>query len=212
MTEGEPSASVAPTDTQLQEDARRIEAFLQPLPPPLPKPALVVVSGLPGSGKSHFSRRLVARFPLAILESDALRKALFGQPTYSAEESHRLFEACHHVLDGLLARRIPAVLDATNLREIHRRQLYRIAERHQAQLILVRLKAPPALVRKRLSARSRRRNPWDHSDASIDVYERMRQQAQPIRQPHITVDTSGDIEPALQAVIRQLRPQELSPA
>ena len=40
----------------LEDDVRRIEAALQPLPPLQPRPALVVVSGLPGSGKSHFTR------------------------------------------------------------------------------------------------------------------------------------------------------------
>lgn len=188
----------------LEADVRRIEASLQPLPPPQPRPALVVVSGLPGSGKSHFSRQLGQRFPLARLESDALRKALFPTPTYSSQESARLFAACHQVLDRLLAQGIPAVLDATNLREIHRRQLYRIAEKHGAKVVLVSLKAPPWLVRRRLKARQLRANPWDYSDADIAVYERLRGQAEPIQGPHIVVDTSGDIEPGLQAVLREL--------
>ncbi len=192
-------------DTALPEDVSRIEASLEPLPLPQPRPALVVVSGLPGSGKSHFTRQLCQRFPLARLESDALRKALFGKPTYSPEESARLFAACHQVLDRLLARGIPAVLDATNLREIHRRPLYRIAEKNRAKLILVNLEAPAALVHKRLADRRRGLNPWDHSDAGPEVYQRMREQAEPLPQPHIRVDTSRDIEPALEAVLRQLQ-------
>ena len=187
-----------------EEDVRRIEASLQPLPPPQPRPALVVVSGLPGSGKSHFTRKLCQRFPLARLESDALRKALFNTRTYSPQESARLFTACHQVLDRLLARGIPAVLDATNLQEIHRRQLYRIAEKHNAKVVLVSLAAPPPLLRQRLEARQARPNPWDNSDAGIAVYERLRRQAEPIHDRHITVDTSQDIEPGLQAVLQQL--------
>lgn len=186
------------------DDVRRLEASLGDLPPPQRPPALVVVSGLPGSGKSHFTGELCRRHPLAHLDSDALRRALFPQPTHSAGESARLFAACHELLDRLLGRGVPAVLDATNLREIHRRPLYRIAEKHGARLLLVRVKAPPALIRRRLERRARAGNPWDASAADVEVYERMRKTAEPLRRPHIAVDTSRDIEPALAAVLREL--------
>ncbi len=189
---------------QLLEDARRIEGCVRPLPPPRDTRALVVVSGLPGTGKSHFCRRLAARHPIARLESDALRKALFRQPTHSPEESRRLFAACHYVLDRLLGAGISALLDATNLREVHRRQLYAIADRHGAKLVLVSLRAPAAVVEERLAARARRTNPADLSDAGPEVYQRMRTADEPIERPHIVVDTSADIEPAVEAVLREL--------
>jgi predicted kinase len=189
---------------QLLEDARKIEECVQPLPPPRTSPALVVLSGLPGSGKSYFCRRLASRYPLARLESDALRKALFEQPTYSAEESRRLFSACHLVLARLLAKGIAAVFDATNLREIHRRQVYRVADRHKARLILVHLQASPAAVQERLEARVKGLHSQDLSDAGPEVYERMRRDVEPIGRPHISVDASADIEPAIAAILQQL--------
>jgi len=193
-----------PEPDQLLEDARRIEELLQPLPSPRSSAALVVVSGLPGSGKSYFCRRLASRHPLARLDSDALRKALFGQPTHSPEESSRLFAACHYVLDRLLGAGISALMDATNLREVHRRQLYAIAEGHGAKLVLVSLRAPAAVVEGRLAARARRADPEDLSDAGPEVYERMRNLDEPIARPHIVVDTSADIEPTVQTVLREL--------
>jgi predicted kinase len=189
---------------QLLEDVRLIEERVQPLPPPRSPPALVAVSGLPGSGKSYFCRRLVSRYPIALLESDALRKALFGQPTHSPEESRRLFAACHHVIDRLLAAGISALLDATNLREAHRRQLYAIADRHGAKLVLVSLRAPAAVVEERLATRGRHADPADLSEAGPEVYERMRTLDEPIERPHIVVDTSADIEPAVEVVLREL--------
>ena len=189
----------------LEEDVQTLAASLGPLPQPQAVPALVVVSGLPGSGKSHFTRQLCQRYPLARLDSDALRKALFGRPTHSPEESARLFAACHALLDRLLARKIPTVLDATNLREIHRRPLYQIAEKHGAGLLLVEVRAPPELVRHRLEARLRGENPWDQSEAGPEVYERMRQQAEAIQRPHLVVDTSRDTGPALDELVRELQ-------
>jgi hypothetical protein len=141
---------------------------------------------------------------MARLESDVLRKALFGQPTYSPEESHRLFSACHLVLSRLLARGIAAILDATNLREVHRRQVQRVAAKHKAKLILVHLQAPPAVVHKRLEARVKSLHSQDLSDAGPEVYERMQRDVEPIRHPHISVDTSADIEPAIVAILQQI--------
>ena len=189
---------------QLLEDARRIEEYLQPLPPPRTSPALVVLSGLPGSGKSHFSRRLASRYPMARLESDALRKALFGQPTYSADESARLFSACHLVLGRLLARNIAAIFDATNLREMHRRQVYHVADAHKAKLVLVHLQASPAVAHERLEARLKGPQSQDLSDAGPEVYERMQRDVEPIGRPHINVDTSADIEPAIATILQQI--------
>ena len=53
------------------------------------RPVMVVVSGLPGSGKSHFSRRLAEQVGLFTLESDVLRTALFPSPSYTRSESRR---------------------------------------------------------------------------------------------------------------------------
>ena len=80
-------------DTQLVSDAQRLAENLGQLPELVAKPSLIVVSGLPGTGKSYFSNKLAERLPLIILESDALRKALFPSPSYSPQESSRLFRA-----------------------------------------------------------------------------------------------------------------------
>jgi predicted kinase len=116
---------------------------LGPLPEPVVEPPLVMVCGLPGTGKSYFCRRLLERLDAVRVESDSLRKALFPHPTYTAEESAYLFSLIHQLVDELLSRGIPVVYDATNLAEGHREYLYNIARRHGARLILVRVEAPP---------------------------------------------------------------------
>jgi predicted kinase len=191
-------------ETQVVSDAKRLSESLGQLPEPVVKPAFIVVSGLPGTGKSYFCSKLAERLPFIILESDALRKTLFPSPTYSPPESSRLFQAIHHLIEGLLKRGIPLILDATNLSERYRERLYNIADRLNAKLVLVRVEAPPEVVYQRLKHRSEENDSRSSSDADWAVFQKMKPAVQKIRRNHFAVDTSRDITPVLGKIVREV--------
>lgn len=174
------------------------------MPEPTVNPAFIVVSGLPGSGKSYFCRRLSERVPYPILESDALRKVLYPSPDYSLGESNRLFRACHLLIEELLRKGIPLIFDATNLIERHREHLYHIADRVGSKLIIVRVEAPPELVRQRLHDRVSATDREVKSEADWKVYQKMRASVQRIGRNHFAVDTSRDITPVIDKIVRQV--------
>ncbi|MBM4452140.1 MAG: ATP-binding protein [Chloroflexi bacterium] len=187
---------------QLSQDVQWLRSALGVLPEPVVKPAFVVVSGLPGTGKSYFCRELAEKTPFCIVESDALRKVLFSSPSYSQEESTRLFDACHALIGQLLQDGISVILDATNLSEYHREHLYAISSRTKAKLVLVRVEAPSELVYERLEVRDRGIHPEDKSDADREIYRRMQSRVDRIRRNHLVVDTSRDIALVIDKVIR----------
>ena len=191
--------------SQLLEDAQLLKKSLAQLPEPVVTPSLIMVSGLPGSGKSYFCRRLAERIPLTILESDSLRKLLFSSPNYTTQESSRLFQACHFLVEELLRRGIILALDATNLEEHHRERFYHIAEQVGARLIVVRMEAPSEVVQLRLRQRAEGINPEDHSEADLAVYRRMKPTVQRIRRNHFAVDTSKDITPVIDKIVRRIQ-------
>ena len=189
----------------LSEDVRTLRESLGQLPEPTVNPAFIVASGLPGTGKSYFCRRLGQRLPYPILESDALRKALFPSPNYSLRESNRLFRACHLLIEELLRKGIPLIFDATNLMERNRERLYHIADSAGAKLIVVRVEAPPELVRQRLKDRLSSTDRQDQSDADWRVYRQMKASMQRIRRNHFAVDTSRDITPVIDKIVREVK-------
>ncbi len=191
--------------TQLVSDVQRLTESLGQLPEPMVEPAFIVVSGLPGTGKSYFCNKLAERLPFVILESDALRKALFLPPSYSPQESSRLFRVCHLLIETLLKKGIPLILDATNLSERYRERLYNIADRLDVKLVLVRVEAPAEVVRERLKARREGANLGNKSDADWEVYQRMKPAVQKIRRNHYAVDTSRDITPVLDKIVREVK-------
>ncbi len=184
---------------------RRLLESLGRLPEPVAHPVLVVISGLPGTGKSHFSRQLTERVPLAMLESDALRRRLVAAPTHNASENSRLFRLSHELIEELLDSGVPVLLDATNLVEAHRKRLYTIADQRDVKLVMVRVEAPPEVVRERLAGRKQGEQREGRSDADWRVYERMRRSEEPISRGHITVDTAKEIGTAVERVVEEIR-------
>ena len=189
--------------TPVISDSELLLQSLPELPEPELMPTFIVVSGLPGTGKSYLSRKLAERLPFLVLESDALRKFLFSPPAYTAAESQRLFQAVHLLIEELLKRGIPIILDATNLSEQYRERLYNIAEHKGAKLILVRVEAPPGLVKERLMSRIEDRDPEDKSDADWAVYQKMKPGVQKIKRKHYAADTSGDITSVIDNIVRE---------
>jgi len=149
----------------LDADVEKLRQSLNSLPQPQVEPPLTVVSGLPGTGKSFFCRKLAERLSFPILASDTSRKILFPSPQYKESENKRLFSACHVLIEELLRKGMPVIFDATNLLEHHREYFYRAAERAGAKLILVWVEAPTEVVRQRLLAREKAATSQDDSEA-----------------------------------------------
>lgn len=165
------------------------------------RPVLVLLSGLPGTGKSYLAWRLAEKFPLVIVESDRVRKTLFPEPTYSAEESQTVHRTCHRLVAYFLEQGRDVLYDATNLGEFHREFVYHIAEEKGARLVVVRTVAPPQVVEKRLSHNSER----GASEANWEVYLELAKNEEPIARPHLVVDTTQDADQALAKVLRAIK-------
>lgn len=212
MTEGLAAKRPAPRPVpsrrppfNLPQAMAAVEAGLKNTEETTARPVLVMMSGLPGTGKSYLAGRLTEKLPFVLLETDFARKILFPEPTYSAEESGRVFRVCHAVIDKLLRRGVRIIFDATNLIEFHRARIYHIVDRAEAKLVIVRTVAPEEVVRERMLRRKTQRSPGDISEANWRIYKRMAQREQPISRPHIVIDTSDDIETAVRKIIRAVK-------
>lgn len=167
------------------------------------KPVLLLLSGLPGTGKSFLARRLAEALPFVIIESDVVRKILFPQPLYTAQESRWVHRTCHVLMAKLLKRGVRVIYDATNLIEYHRELVYRIAQKAGARLVVVKTVASEEVVRERL--RARQEEARELSDADWRVYRRMASRQEQVSHPHLVIDTSEDLEEAVAKVLRFIR-------
>ena len=169
-----------------------------------PRPALIVMVGAPGSGKSHLGRILAANVGARVIQTDLVRKELFPRPRYTPGEAKAVYATCHRRIVECLGRGERVLFDATNLRERRRETLYALAERAGAVLVVVAAYAPESVIRARLAQRMRARTPGDASDADWRVYLLLRKDADPIRRPHIVANTVAAPGPVVRLVARQL--------
>ncbi len=116
----------------------------------------VWVTGLPGSGKSVVSEALVRRLNekgvhAQLLSSDALRKILTPEPSYSLEERDVVYSTLIYLARLLAENGVNVVIDATgNLRR------YREAAREQIALFLeVYLECPLDVCMRREAERGK---------------------------------------------------------
>ncbi|MCL4242184.1 MAG: AAA family ATPase [Dehalococcoidia bacterium] len=164
--------------------------------------ALILLSGLPGTGKTTFARALGGRLKFAHVESDAIRRGLAAEPTYSPRESGMVFARVEAEARKALTDGKHALIDATNLTNRDRRRFVRLANETDSLLVAVRLTVPEEVVRERLAS------PRDgHSQADVAVFEKMRSRPQPFPFPAIVVDTRWGPEPAIALVLRLINDQ-----
>ena len=176
---------------------------------PSRRPAMVLIGGLPGTGKSTLARGLAAAANFTVVRSDEVRKELAGVPVtehaqilYTRGWTELTYSECWRRAVELLQNGRRVIVDASFADEARRRSFLYTARKQGVPGLLFLCQTDPAVVRERLRARR-----GDASDADEHVYDQMKAQWQPTTNA-VEVDTT-DSSRALESPIAQLRRSEL---
>ncbi len=178
MAADEPElGSVARERARAKAEARARLALVE-LAPAHERPCLVLIAGLPGSGKSALARALRETGNFAWLRSDELRKRLagldpltsgkseVGEGIYTSEWTERTYSACLARAADICKAGGRAIVDATFIDAERRREFVEAAIEWGVPAYLLITEAPAELIRERLAART-----GDPSDADWTVYQ-----------------------------------------
>jgi uncharacterized protein len=149
-------------------------------------PTLTITHGLPGSGKTFESQRLLERTGAIRLRSDVERKRLHGLAMladsaaagidlYNAAATARTYDHLFATARLLLRAGWPVVLDGAFLRLDERTAARELARALGVPFAILHCEAPAAVLRERLAART-----GDASEANVGVLERLQAVAEPL--------------------------------
>ncbi|MBN1312636.1 MAG: ATP-binding protein [Anaerolineae bacterium] len=163
-----------------------------------------ILTGLPGTGKTHLAGLLHAEAPFTLVGSDTLRAAIVDDPAYSPIENSLVYRLANSLLWRLLRERRDVIYDAVNLSEGRRQSLRVLALDAGARPITVLVTAPEPIIRSRLARR--REIPVQPGDSQADwgVYRKLLAQAERVAHQHIVIDTTQDIAQGLVVIFEAI--------
>jgi hypothetical protein len=206
-----------------REQARRAFRLAARYAQGAPPPALVVVCGRVGTGKSTVARLLSEHTGFAVLNSDVVRKRLAGllpaaranadyqTGLYSETFTRRTYAALQTQAEEELRAGRGVIVDATCKQQEDRQALLELAGRLRVPVLFLECRASMAEVERRL--RERERQDDAVSDATWAIALQEQNDFLPFAdipdRSHFIIDTEGAVEDVLAAAEEQL--SNLSP-
>jgi predicted kinase len=170
-----------------------VDSSLPDTPFARPGGSLLVMAGLPGTGKSLIVEHLIKMTPAAIISTDHVRRHMRQTPTYTAAEMMYVYEVCHKVIELRLSQGQRVIFDGTNYMASRRQQLFTIAKKTDSGLAVCQVQASEEVIRDRLlNRKSGSRRKGDMSDAGWSVYQWMVAAQEPIMVDHLILDTTSN--------------------
>lgn len=160
------------------------------------QPLAILVSGLPGSGKTYFAKRLAPAIGACYFSTDVMRRTKTPERTYTYAERASVYQELLDRFDKTLHAAQTVVMDATFYKQELRDAFTNAAKRAMARVVWIEVVADEEVVRQRLS------QPRDDSDADYAVYLKIKADQEPITEPHLVLHSDRDTVEAMIAETR----------
>lgn len=164
---------------------------------------IVVIFGLPGSGKSYLAKYLSGLLHADYISSDVVKKELFSYPSYSECEKKQVYdEMLKRIAESECRKEV--VVDSI-LSDMRIRQEFISKVKNIASVYFIEVTADEVLIKQRLS------NSRYNNDAEFDVYEKIKNTWVPFEEPHLVLHSTNDnIAEMLDAISDYIFSSEMS--
>ena len=169
------------------------------------EPTLILVTGLPGSGKTFFAKELAAKLGILHINSDIIRKNTGASGHYSMRDKLSVYNVMAHVAEKEISANKSVIVDATFHHHSMRDAFVRLAQEYLCNLRVILVEAAEQLIAERLKKKR------VDSEADLVVYYKIKSQYEPLSVPHLTLESTDDnIEEMVFAAVEYLKDHDRS--
>ncbi len=147
---------------------------------------MVMVIGLPGSGKSYFATRLATALEAAYIGSDEVRRTLGNTGQYGLKEKTHIYGEMAKMAQGHILNGKSVVLDATFHLQQFRDMFISLSRSASCPIYLIKIETEEALAKKRVSKKRK------DSEADFSVYRLLKQEFEEVEKPHLSLQSTDD--------------------
>lgn len=146
---------------------------------------LIIVMGLPGSGKSYFAKRLAKEIGADYVGSDELRRKMGLLGKYKMENRISVYNEMIKTAKEYLSKGDSVVLDGTFYLQFMRDMAISMAQSLSSKVFIIMVAADDALIGKRLSM------PREDSEADLAVHYQIKGEFDPLLEPHLLIHSTN---------------------
>lgn len=144
---------------------------------------LILIVGLPGTGKTTFAAELAKEIEAVHLNSDMIRATLGKQGKYDSASKAVVYEELYDRATEMLKEGNRLIVDATLYKEKLRKPYDELARRMDKPIKWIELKADEPTIRQRVGKKR------EYSEADFEVYQKIKALYEPITQNHLVLRT-----------------------
>lgn len=144
---------------------------------------VVIVFGLPGSGKSYFASRFAKVINAKYINSDRVRKEMFQKRVYSDDEKKAVYDKMLDQMKESAKQKKNLVLDGTFHKKDIRKKFVKEMKEHGG-ILFIEIQADENIIRERL----KKERPY--SEADFNIYQLISEQNESLTEPHLILKST----------------------
>lgn len=147
---------------------------------------IIIVFGLPGSGKSYFAMKLAKKLQARYVNSDVIRNELFAVKEYSQEEKMKVYNEMIREMKKAIQQNANIILDATFYKKSIRNKFSEAVKEFGQSIIFIEVWADQKIIIERLSRKRQ------YSDADYSVHLFIKEVFEPMKREHLILHSTQE--------------------